>query len=206
VRHTLIALTAFVALGASILAGQQKPKDDTMKMPMPSTMASTEAKIGNAMKAAPSDISAKAAIMDWPAKDGMPMKHLRSGTNGWTCMPSTPVSARLPGQEDPMCVDPSFTKLLEAYEMKADPHVTSVGIGYMLLGDKGVSNTDPFAMMRTATNNWIESPAHLMVVVPDARQLDAYPSDPHAGGPWVMWKGTKYAHLMVPITNMPMHE
>jgi len=42
-----------------------------------------------------------------------------------------------------------------------------------------------------------------MIAVPDPKQLDAFPSDPHAGGPWVMWKGTKYAHLMVPIAAMP---
>jgi hypothetical protein len=29
--------------------------------------------------------------------------------------------------------------------------------------------------------------------------LDAFPTDPKSGGPWVMWKGTPYAHLMVPV-------
>jgi hypothetical protein len=43
----------------------------------------------------------------------------------------------------------------------------------------------------------------MMVAVPDPQQLDAFPTDPRSGGPWVMWKGTKYAHLMVPTAAMP---
>ena len=42
-------------------------------------------KIQQAMRAAPADIWAKATIMDWPEKDGTPMKQLRAGTNGWMC-------------------------------------------------------------------------------------------------------------------------
>jgi len=34
----------------------------------------------------------------------------------------------------------------------------------------------------------------------DAKTLDMYPTDPKSGGPWVMWKGTPYAHLMVPVS------
>ena len=26
-------------------------------------------------------------------------------------------------------------------------------------------------------------------------------TDPKNGGPWVMWKGTPYAHIMAPVTN-----
>jgi hypothetical protein len=42
-----------------------------------------------------------------------------------------------------------------------------------------------------------------MVIVPDPAQLDALPTDPQNGGPWVMWKGTKYAHIMMPTAPMP---
>jgi hypothetical protein len=42
-----------------------------------------------------------------------------------------------------------------------------------------------------------------MVLTPDTNQLEALPTDPHNGGPWVMWKGTKYAHIMVPTVPMP---
>jgi hypothetical protein len=33
-------------------------------------------------------------------------------------------------------------------------------------------------------------------------QLDAYGTAWTKGGPWVMWKGTPYAHIMVPTTSM----
>jgi hypothetical protein len=42
-----------------------------------------------------------------------------------------------------------------------------------------------------------------MVLPTDRSQLDAFPTDPNTGGPWVMWKDTKYAHIMVPTAAMP---
>jgi hypothetical protein len=42
-----------------------------------------------------------------------------------------------------------------------------------------------------------------MILPTDASQLEALPTDPKTGGPWVMWKGTKYAHIMVPTAAMP---
>ena len=42
-----------------------------------------------------------------------------------------------------------------------------------------------------------------MILPTDASQLDAYPTDWTKGGPWVMWKGTPYAHIMVPTTAAP---
>jgi hypothetical protein len=40
-----------------------------------------------------------------------------------------------------------------------------------------------------------------MVLYKDPKMLDAYPTDPKNGGPWVMWKGTPYAHVMVPVSS-----
>lgn len=200
-RSTAIT-AALVLIAAGALGAQHERQHANMKAAAaPSPEVHT--KIQQAMRAAPPDISAKAAIMDWPEKDGMPMKQLRAGTNGWTCMPSSPAPADKPGGEDPMCADQRFAALLEAWTTKSDPRLSAVGIAYMLRGDKGASNTDPFAMARTATNDWVMSPAHVMVAVPDPRQLDVFPTDPRSGGPWVMWKGTKYAHLMVPTAAMP---
>jgi hypothetical protein len=201
-REHFVTIGALVIVG-SLAATAQHADHQTTSTTKTTPTTATQNKIRQAMRAAPPEISAKAAVMDWPEKDGMPMKELRAGTNGWMCMPSTPVTASSPLQEDPMCVDKSFSALLDAYATKTDPKVTTVGIGYMLRGDRGSSNTDPFAMAPTADNHWIVSGPHLMVVVPNAQQLDAYPSDPKAGGPWVMWKGTKYAHLMVPVAPMP---
>ena len=73
----------------------------------------------------------------------------------------------------------------------------------ILRGDHGASNTDPFATGPTASNQWVVSPSHVMLLVPDAKMLDTMPTDPHSGGPWVMWKGTPYAHIMVPMAAVP---
>ncbi len=40
-----------------------------------------------------------------------------------------------------------------------------------------------------------------MIIVPDVEMLAGLPTDPHSGGPWVMYKGTPYAHIMIPVGN-----
>lgn len=67
----------------------------------------------------------------------------------------------------------------------------------MLAGDSGASNSDPYATEET--DDWVVVGAHLMIIVPDASMLEGIPTDPENGGPWVMWKGTPYAHVMVPV-------
>ncbi len=29
--------------------------------------------------------------------------------------------------------------------------------------------------------------------------LNGMPTDPNSGGPWVMFQGTPYAHIMIPV-------
>jgi hypothetical protein len=40
-----------------------------------------------------------------------------------------------------------------------------------------------------------------MIVVPDAAALEGLPTHPDDGGPWVMYRDTPYAHIMVPIKD-----
>ena len=186
-----LLLTALVMTGAITAAAQQASKP-AAKAPM-----TDAAKITFATSAAPADIAKGAAVMDMDDKGAM--KQLRAGTNGWTCM-------RLPaGQEaEAMCMDKAWSGWADAYmTKKAPPTPKSVGVAYMLRGDHGASNTDPFATGPTATNQWVVSPSHIMLLLPDAKALDALPTDPHSGGPFVMWKGTPYAHVMVPTAAMP---
>jgi hypothetical protein len=176
-------------------------EEDTMKKVMTTLtvvlaaglqlLAQTDAaKIAKAVSAGPADITKNASVMEM-TPDGK-MKQLRAGTNGWMCMPAP----------EAMCLDKEWQNWADAWMSKKDPQVKGVGIAYMLRGDQGASNTDPFAATKTATNQWVVSPPHIMVLTPDSRQLDALPTDWHSGGPWVMWKGTKYAHIMVPTTPM----
>jgi len=163
--------------------------------------AQTDAeKIASAVSAAPAEIAKNAAIMDWPQSPGGQPRQLRAGTNGWVCYPSSPAEFGSASLEDPMCLDKQWQAWAEAWMNKKPPQTTGTGIAYMLKGDKGASNTDPFATGPTAANQWVVSPPHIMVLYKDHVMLDAYPTDPKGGGPWVMWKGTPYAHVMVPVS------
>jgi hypothetical protein len=154
---------------------------------------SDAAMIAKITSAAPADIGRNATVMGIGA-DGK-MKELRAGTNGWMCMQETLGNV--------MCLDKEWQAWGDAWMNKKEPpKPKAVGIAYMLKGDQGASNTDPYAMKKTADNQWVVSGPHIMLLPTDASQLDAYPTDWSKGGPWVMWKGTPYAHIMVPTTAM----
>jgi hypothetical protein len=72
----------------------------------------------------------------------------------------------------------------------------------MLRGDNGTSNTDPYATKETQDNNWIKTGPHVMIVGGDAKRMaQIYPKDakPDPTKPYVMWAGTPYEHLMLPV-------
>jgi hypothetical protein len=159
----------------------------------------TAEKIASARSAAPAAISGHATVMDYGSGPRGQMKQLAAGTNGWVCFPTTAAAPK--GDNDPMCLDKSWQAWAEAWMKKTTPPPSAgTGIAYMLKGDRGASNTDPFATAKTPDNHWVVSPAHIMVLPSDPKQLDGMPDDPKTGGPWVMWKGTPYAHLMVPVS------
>jgi hypothetical protein len=178
-------------------AGAAAPEKKAAEPAKPKSSMTDAQKIASAESAAPAAISKHAAIMELPETEGGQMKQIRAGTNGWMCMPSTPGGI---GPGDPMCLDKQWQSWAQAYMTKGPVKVTGDGVAYMLKGDKGASNTDPFAMTQTPTNNWVVSPAHVMMLFADTKMLDNFPTDPKTGGPFVMWKGTPYAHLMVPVS------
>src|SRR5262245_20836561 len=157
-------------------------------------MATSDATtIAKAISAAPPDIAKNAAVVGM-GSDGK-MKELRAGSNGWMCM--------LDLAGDSMCLDKEWQAWGDAWMNKKEPpKPKTIGVAYMLKGDKGASDTDPYATKRTADNQWVVSGPHIMLLPTDASQFDAYPTDWTKGGPWVMWKGTPYAHIMVPTTSM----
>jgi hypothetical protein len=201
-RHAVMAVVVFVGVSGGTFAAQHDTHATGAAPAAKTGGAAAQAKIRQALSAAPPEISKGAGVMDWPDKDGAPMKMLRASKNGWTCMPSSPGDGPASTQ-NPMCLDKTFMDWADAHLGKKDPPTKTVGVGYMLHGDKGASNTDPFATGPTPDNQWVVSGPHVMMIFPNMSQLDVFPTDFRAGGPWVMWKGTKYAHLMVPITAMP---
>ena len=199
-HKSLVTCLAVAVSLASATAFAQHPMPSSPATTKPAAPKMTTAqKIANAMSAAPAAIGRNATIMDWPEKEGGQPRQLRAGTNGWVCFPNSPMEFAGASIEDPMCLDKQWQAWASAWENKTPPKVEGTGIAYMLRGDKGASNTDPFATGPTGPNDWVVSPPHIMVLYVDTKMLDAFPTDPTTGGPWVMWKGTPYAHLMVPV-------
>jgi hypothetical protein len=151
-----------------------------------------DSKIESAVSAGPESLSENARVMDW---DG---KVLREGTNGWTCLPNRPDN----GGNDPFCVDDAWLNLLNAAKESKNPTYEKLGIAYMLAGDAPVSNISPGG--KKEDGDWVEGlKAHLMIIVPDKAVYDNISTDPTNGGPWIMWPGTPYEHIMVPIDSYP---
>jgi len=152
--------------------------------------------VASAMSAAPAAISDKATIVQAQA-DGS-MKTLREGSNGWTCMPDSPAT---PGP-DPMCMDANAAKWAQAWIGKKEPPQGTVGVMYMLEGGTDASNTDPYATKPTTENEWVSTGPHIMIVG-SKDVLAGYPSGakPETAAPYVMWAGTPYAHLMIPVAK-----
>jgi hypothetical protein len=155
---------------------------------------SDQALIRSAVSAAPRAIGARAAVVTMNA-DGT-MRSLRAGTNGFTCMPDNPAT---PGP-DPMCMDSNAMAWAMAWISHRPPPSDAVGLMYMLAGGTDASNTDPFAARPTAGDSWVSTGPHLMVVGSPSL-LRNYPSGarPDTTQPYVMWAGTPYAHLMIPV-------
>jgi hypothetical protein len=144
--------------------------------------------IADALSAAWPGMADNATVVDWEGNV------LREGSNGYTCMP-TPPNLEV---KAPMCMDSEWMEWADAWAQKKDYTADALGISYMLAGDGGASNIDPYAEGPTDDNEWIREGPHLMILAPP-ELLNAFPTDPYNGGPYVMWKGTPYAHLMVPV-------
>ena len=151
--------------------------------------------IASAMSAAPAKVGRNATIVAMEA-DGK-IRTLRKGTNGFTCMPDNPAT---PGP-DPMCMDKNALEWAMAWIEHKTPAAGKVGFMYMLAGGTDASNTDPYAAKPEPNNNWIKTGPHVMVVGADASFYDSYPKSakPDTSMPYVMWAGTPYQHLMVPV-------
>lgn len=176
----LLTVTALLAAG-SLIAMRVAAADDA-------------ALIKSAESAAPAAIGSGATI--YAMGEGGALRTLREGTNGFWCMPDNPAT---PGP-DPMCGDANSMEWLMALLGKQAPPKGKVGFMYMLAGGSDASNTDPYAPKPEEGNNWVTTGPHVMVV--NAMDLmQGYPAlpQPDTTKPYVMWAGTPYAHLMIPV-------
>lgn len=192
---------SFFAIGfsiATLIVATMQPAiaaDSTAASGKRSEAADNKKLIKSAMEAAPKKVAAGATIVAAGA-DGK-MQTLREGNNGFTCMPDNPAT---PGK-DPMCMDKAALAWATAWIEHKTPESGNIGFMYMLAGGTDASNTDPYASKPEADNSWIKTGPHVMIVGADQLFYDMYPKDakPDTSVPYVMWPGTPYQHLMIPV-------
>ena len=150
--------------------------------------------VASAESAAPAAFATGATIYGFDA--GGKMMTVREGSNQYWCMaddPATPTA-------DPMCGDANSMGWVMSWINKTEVPPGSVGLIFMLAGGSDASNTDPYATAETNDNNWVTTGPHIMIM--NATEMMAgYPTDadPDTTQPYVMWAGSPYAHLMVPV-------
>jgi hypothetical protein len=191
-----LIVAALIATVASTAFAADKTKPAAKAPAAASAKAPTDAQmIASAMRAAPASVAKNATIVAMDASGSM--RTLRKGTNGFTCMPDSPAT---PGP-DPMCMDANAMQWANAWMAHKDPPAGKVGFMYMLEGGTDASNTDPFATKPDASNHWVKTGPHIMIVGAEPGFYAAYPKspDPDTTQPYVMWAGTPYQHLMAPI-------
>ena len=150
--------------------------------------------------AAPSFIGERATILN-QSNDV-----LREGSNGWTCMPGNARPMPEAGWPDahqamPICADKEALKWMQAYLTETTPELNHDGFMWMLHGDVGEDNTTPMVMNKADAHagHWIESGPHLMLMPKDPQTIAGHTSDFRTGSPYLMFPGSQYAHLMIPV-------
>ena|ERR1700727_270682 len=122
------------------------------------------------------------------------MRVLQTGSNGFTCMVAFGA---------PMCADRYAMSWAHALQTKAPPPA-GTGLIYMLAGDSGTNNADPYATGADAHAHWVVTGPHVMIVGSGVTGM-GYPAgaDADNSSPYVMWPTTPYAHLMIPVSASP---
>jgi hypothetical protein len=190
IRSLITFLCCVLGLGmhtATALAQRQAAKP---------AAARTDAQlIANAMSAAPVAVAKDASIVA-VGTDGK-LRTIREGQGSFTCLPDDP---HTPGG-DPMCLDRNGLEWLKALLAKEKPPEGKIWFGYMLRGGSDASNDDPFATAPPAGKKWVQTGPHVMAGGPGiARMLDGYSAnadDTHK--PFIMFGGTPYEYLMLPV-------
>ncbi|MCE7986387.1 MAG: hypothetical protein DYG89_34885 [Caldilinea sp. CFX5] len=183
--------------GGPYIMFEGTPAEHLMIPVVGAALPSASDPIQNAMSAGPLRIAENATILDWPSTAGGELVELRAGDNGWSCLtddPATPTN-------DPMCLDAQWMEWLTALLAGRAPEITAIGIGYMLQGGSVASNSDHTLAAPSAGEEWQIDPPHFMLIAPWDLDPASYPTEPQAGGPYIMFAGTPYEHVMVPVTE-----
>jgi hypothetical protein len=151
--------------------------------------------IASAVSAAPAAVTKNATIVA-VGSDGK-LRTSRQGQGAFTCVPDDP---NTPGN-DPMCLDRSGFEWFKALLAHEKPPEGKIWFAYMLKGGSDASNDDPFASEPPTGKRWVETGPHVMIGGPGiTKMLDGYPaSADDTRRPYIMFGGTPYEHVMLPV-------
>jgi hypothetical protein len=146
--------------------------------------------IKSAESGAPDRISQKAAIVR--LEPNGTVVNIRPGSNGFTC-------ALFPDESNaPFCGDRNAFRWFVAAMSKQPKPPTTGGVAYMAKG--GVHYETPqgeIVMSRSASTKEVREPPHWMLLTALDPATTGIPTRPNAGGTYIMFAGTPYAHLMI---------
>ena len=178
-RIKVAALAISLPLLALVgVAGAQQPAGDT-----------DTAYSARAMTAAPPEVAHDATIVRMISGS---VQTLKKGDNEYTCMV---------GNAGPMCMGPIAMEWVQAWQNHTLPP-NQLGFIYMLNGDTGRSDTDPWATKPAPGNHWVRTGPHVMMVgLPVKRMTFPRTPDPDPTKPYVVWSGTLYEHVILPLSQ-----
>jgi len=143
-----------------------------------------------AEEGAPPRISEKAAIARMEPKGKVTT--IRPGSNGFTC-------TLFPDESHaPFCGDhKAFQWIVAAMSEQPKPPAAG-GIAYMAKGGLHYETPKGEILMRpTSETKNVKEPPHWMLLTPIDPATSGIPTHPNAGGSYIMFAGTPYAHLMI---------
>ena len=185
-------LAAIALMVAGVATGLGEISALAQGAPKPKTDAEL---IANATSAAPAAVTKDAAVVIVEA-DGK-LKTLRAGQGAFTCLPDDP---NTPGH-DPICLDRNGLEWLKSLLARGKPPEGKIWLGYMLKGGSDASTDDPFVTEPAEGKKWVQTGPHVMIGGPGiTKMLEGYSkSADEAHRPYVVFAGTPYEYLMVPV-------
>lgn len=150
--------------------------------------------IANAESAGPAEISKHATILAESPKTGE-LITLRKGNNGWTCLSdhlATPAN-------DPMCLDDVWMEWMMAAMENRPAKIDHVGLAYMLRGGEAFDQRDPFLTSSPPGKKPYFVGPHVMVIVPNPKDLEGVSHDVYNGGPFVEALKRDHPIILIPV-------
>ncbi|HEX5574964.1 MAG TPA: hypothetical protein VFX42_03750 [Gemmatimonadales bacterium] len=181
IAHPFVAAAGLLTVPAALCAQAAKP----------ASPQSDAAYIKAAEGGAPASISRDATIAR--LEKGGKVTVVREGSNGFTCASIPPMG--IPA----VCTDkPGWDWMVSAMAGKEKPNNDEPGVAYMMQGGSHFETADGKIVMEpSAKTKTMREPPHWMLLWPLDPAKTGLPTYPNAGGAYVMFSGTPYAHVMI---------